>query len=380
MRQSFFPSLCGAASLLALTACSTANPYYNPALQHHTPKGFANNYAAGVNKPFSEFVRWQIERKQQDLPTPAKQPTPVQTPDMAAIRAYANDAVAAQAVMPARPPAITWIGHASMLVQASGLTVLTDPIFSERASPVQLVGPKRAQPPGLALADLPLIDVVLISHNHYDHLDKASVLAIAERSAAAGKPTLFLVPLGLKQWFSDIRISNVIELDWWDQHNVRGVQFNFTPTQHWSARGLSDRSQTLWGGFAVFAPDLHWYFAGDTGYSKDFADVQARFSSRQRQTQDPVFDLALLPIGAYKPRWFMAEQHIDPLEAVQIHLDLKAKRSVGIHWGVFELTDESLDQPPQDLADATKLHQLRADEFTVMAIGETRLLPSRTKP
>ena len=162
-----------------------------------------------------------------------------------------------------------------------------------------------------------------------------------------------------------------MELDWWDQHDVRGVQFNFTPTQHWSARGLSDRSQTLWGGFAVFAADLHGYFAGDTGYLKDFTDVRARFSSRQRQTQDPVFDLALLPIGAHKPRWFMAEQHIDPLEAVQIHLDLKAKRSVGIHWGVFELTDESLDQPPQDLADATKLHQLRADEFTVMAIGET---------
>ena len=360
MRKRFFQSLCAAASLLALTAWSTDNPYYNPALQHHTPKGFANNYAAGVNKPFGEFVRCQIERKQQDLPKPAKQPTPVPTPDMAAIRTYANDAVAAQSAIPARPPAITWIGHASMLVQAGGLTVLTDPIFSERASPVQLVGPKQAQPPGLALADLPLIDVVLISHNHCDHLDKASVKGIAERSAAAGKPTLFLVPLGLKRWFANIQISNVVELDWWDQHDVRGVQFNFTPTQHWSARGLGDRSQTLWGGFA-----------GDTGYSEDFADVRARFSSRQQQAQDPVFDLALLPIGAHKPRWFMAEQHIDPLEAVQIHLDLKAKRSVGIHWGVFELTDESLDQPPQDLADATKLHQLRADEFTVMAIGET---------
>ena len=378
MRQRFFQRLCTVASLFALSACTTSNPYYKAARPHHTPDGFRNNYAADVTNPFSQFVRWQIERYQQKLPRPATQPTPTQSPDMAAIQGYANRSDTAISTATAKTPAITWIGHASMMVQAGGLTVLTDPVFSERASPVQFAGPKRAQPPGLALADLPLIDVVLISHNHYDHLDKASVRDIAERSAAAGKPTLFLVPLGLKPWFADAGISNVIELDWWDQHSVSGVEFYFTPTQHWSARGVGDRSRTLWGSFAVFAPELHWFFAGDTGYSKDFADIQAHFANRQLQAGG--FDLALIPVGGYQPRWFMASQHIDPQEAVQIHRDLQAKRSVAIHWGVFELTDEALDQPPKDLAVASKKQQLKADEFTVMAIGETRFLPARPPP
>lgn len=382
MRNRLFQLLCTLACLFALSACTTYNPYYNPARPHHTPEGFRNNYAAAVNKPFSELVRWQIERYRQDLPKPTQQPTPVQTPDLAAIQAYASLSPAATTTVTpvAKPPAITWIGHASMLVQAGGLNVLTDPIFSQRASPVQFFGPQRAQPPGLALADLPLIDVVLISHNHYDHLDKASVRGIAEGSAAAGQAALFLVPLGLKPWFADIGISNVVELDWWDKHNVRGVEFNFTPVQHWSARGFGDRSQTLWGGYAVFAPDLHWYFAGDTGYSKDFVDVQARFAPRQLPALGGGFDLALIPIGAYQPRWFLAEQHVDPQEAVQIHRDLQAKRSVAIHWGVFGLTDEPLDQPPKDLAAASQQQRLKADEFSVMAVGETRRLPARPQP
>lgn len=262
-----------------------------------------------------------------------------------------------------------------MLVQAGRLNVLTDPMFSERASAVQFIGPKRAQPPGMALKDLPPIDVVLISHNHYDHLDKQSVLDLAARSAQAGQtPTLFLVPLGVKAWFTDLGIGNVVELDWWEQHVHQGVAFNFTPVQHWSARGLGDRSQTLWGGYAVFAPDFHWYFSGDTGYSKDFADTRERFSARNAGG----FDLALIAVGAYEPRWFMKEQHVNPAEAVQIHKDLGAKRSVGVHWGTFSLTDESLDQPPKDLAQARQAQGLRDDEFFLMKIGETRPLPPRT--
>ena len=223
-------------------------------------------------------------------------------------------------------PAITWVGHATMLVQAGGLNVLTDPIFSERASPVQLVGPQRAQPPGLSLAQLPPIDVVLISHNHYDHLDKNTALAL---SNIAGAATLFIVPLGVKAWFTSLGIRNVKELDWWDSTTVNGVEFHFTPVQHWSARGLGDRSQTLWGGWAVLAPDLHWYFSGDTGYSKDFVDTQQRFAPRQTAALGGGFDIALIAVGAYEPRWFMKEQHVNPAEAVQIHQDLKAKRSVG---------------------------------------------------
>lgn len=319
-------------------------------------------------------MRWQIERRQQDLPKPPEIPVPTQAADLAAIQAYNTPGA-----IPS-PPAITWIGHASMLVQAGGLNVLTDPVLSERASPFQFIGPKRAQPPGVALTQLPLIDVVLLSHNHYDHLDKTSVLDIAARSKAAGKPALFLVPLGVKPWFTDLGIANVVEMDWWDKQVLKGVEFNFTPVQHWSARSFGDRSQTLWGGYAVFAPDLHWYFSGDTGYSKDFLDTKARFADRLSADKGGGFDLALIAVGAYEPRWFLAEQHVNPAEAVQIHKDLGAKLSVGVHWGTFELTDESLDQPPKDLAAARKAQGLSDTDFSLMAIGETRVLPARPKP
>lgn len=376
------------AALMLLACCTTVNAdnkSANPAAPalasgvtapHHTATGFKNNYTGPINKTFGDLIRWQRERQAAGLPKPPGAPTPTMAPDLATIKAYASTP---QAASPGRP-AITWIGHASMLVQAGGLNVLTDPIFSHRASPVSLIGPERKHPPGLQLADLPVVDVVLISHNHYDHLDRPSVLEIASRSNTAGKPTLFIVPLGMKSWFADMGIENAVELDWWDKHIHKGVEFNFTPLQHWSARSFSDRSQTLWGAYAVFAPDLHWYFAGDTGYSKDFADTRARFTDRHTEARGGGFDLALLPIGAYQPRWFLAEQHIDPAEAVQIHRDLGAKRSVGIHWGTFELSDESLDQPPKDLALAANAQGLKEGDFRVMAIGETRLIPPRPKP
>lgn len=360
---------------MLLGGCSAVNPYYDPSKPHHTVDGFRNNYIATVSKTFSELARWQLERRQQDLPKPPLQPVPVKAADLVAVKSYGNPADGKP-----HSPAITWIGHASMLVQAGGLNVLTDPMFSERASPVQFLGPQRAQAPGIALAELPLIDVVLVSHNHYDHLDKASVMDISERSKAAGKPTLFLVPLGIKAWFSDLDISNVIEMDWWDSKTYKGVEFNLTPVQHWSARSFGDRSQTLWGGYAVFAPDFHWYFSGDTGYSKDFTDTRTHFAARQTPEKGGGFDLALIAVGAYQPRWFLAEQHVNPEEAVQIHKDLGAKRSIGVHWGTFELTDESLDQPPRDLALAVKMQGLQAQDFTVMAVGETRLFQGRLQP
>ena len=357
------------ALLLALTGCASVNAQYSPAKPHHTAEGFKNNYIGPINKSFGELIRWQRERHAAGLPKPPALPTPSQQPDIAALQAYSGK--------PGQAPAITWIGHASMLVQSGGLNVLTDPIFSSRASPISLIGPVRKHPPGVALADMPVIDVVLISHNHYDHLDRPSVLEIAQRARDAGKSTLFLVPLGMKSWFTDMGIANTVELDWWDKYTHKGVEFNFTPIQHWSARSFGDRSQTLWGGFAVFAPDLHWYFAGDTGYSKDFADTGARFADRHTASRGGSFDLALIPIGAYEPRWFLKDQHVNPEEAVQIHRDLRAKRSVGIHWGTFELSDESLDQPPKDLAQAARAQGLADGDFSVMALGETRVLAAR---
>ncbi len=364
--------------LIVLTSlaggCAVRNAYLDPAKPHHTETGFRNNHIGTVDKPFSDLVRWRYEALRDGRPAPAQTSTPRVAPDLARIRANAQAGAAMR-------PLATWIGHATVLVQAAGLNVLTDPHFSERASPVRFLGPQRAQPPGLTLEELPAIDAVVISHNHYDHLDRDSVVLLNER--AQGR-TLFLVPLGLKPWFERHGISNVVELDWWQSHRVRprgglpAVEFFLTPVQHWSARALHDRSQTLWGGWAVFAPSFHWYFAGDAGYSADFVDTRHHFErTRSIPSTANLFDLALIPVGAYEPRWFMGAQHVNPEEAVQVHADIGAARSLGIHWGTFNLTDEPLDQPPQDLARARSAKSIPEDRFFLLAIGASRELPAR---
>ncbi len=355
--------------VLSLIACATVNEDYNPAKKHHRPGGFQNNYTDATDKSRLDLIRWQIERARAGLPKPPEQATPVVAPDMK----FVSDNQGTT-----QEPAITWIGHATMLVQMGGLNILTDPHFSQRASPVQFAGPKRHQPPGIALKDLPRIDVVLLSHNHYDHLDTTSVNGLNNQSGGA---PVFIVPLGVKKWFIAQGITNVQQLDWWDKTTVNTatgqVDVHFTPVQHWSARGPGDRRATLWGGFAVFASDFQLYFSGDTGYSQDFIDTQKHFAARQTASLGGGFDMALIAVGAYAPRWFMKDQHVNPSEAVQIHLDLKAKRSVGIHWGTFDLTDESLDQPPKDLAAARAASSLPQEAFDVMAIGQTMKLPRR---
>jgi N-acyl-phosphatidylethanolamine-hydrolysing phospholipase D len=362
------------AAAFALPAAAT-EPAAAATPAHHTASGFRNRFIEQVDKPLSMLLRWRWEALRDGLPRPPQEPVASVAPALGQLARYQQPTlqpVAAPA--PAHPPSVTWIGHATTLVQAGGLNVLTDPIFSERASPLPFAGPKRAQPPGIALGDLPAIDVVVISHSHYDHLDRISVIDLDARS---GGRTLFLVPLGLKAWMEHAGIRRVVELDWWQSHRVGRVEFTLTPVQHWSARTPFDRNETLWGGWAVLAPDLHWYFAGDTGYSADFADTRARFAPRQG-TQG--FDLALIPVGAYEPRWFMKEQHVDPEEAVRIHQDLGARRSLGIHWGTFSLTDEALDQPPRDLARAREAHGVPEDDFFLLRIGETRWLPPRQAP
>lgn len=353
---------------LFTTGCAQTLPAQVPGKPHHTATGFKNNYIDAVDRPFSDLLRWQWAAYRAGLPPAPQKPTPIQTPDLAFIKTNAQAGAA-------MVPAVTWIGHASTLVQAGGLNVLTDPMFSERAFPVQMAGPKRQQAPGVALADLPPIDAVVISHNHYDHLDRQSVFDLNQRSQnmPIEKRTVFLVPLGLKAWFQEVGIENVVELDWWDKHSVRGVDFYLTPVQHWSARGLGDRSRTLWGGWAVFSKDFQWYFSGDAGYSKDFADTKAFFEkTRPNNGRGKLFDLALLAVGAYEPRWFMTAQHINPAEAVQTHIDLNAERSIGIHWGTFNLTDEALDVPPQELAHARAARGMAQEVFDVLKIGETR--------
>jgi N-acyl-phosphatidylethanolamine-hydrolysing phospholipase D len=338
-----------------------------PRRPHHRPDGFQNNHLEFTGKSLTEVLRWRWNASRHGLPPPPGAPIPQVTPDLAFLHANARAGMAMQ-------PAVTWIGHATALVQLGGLTLLTDPIFSPRASPLSFIGPQRQQPPGLALVELPHIDLVLASHNHYDHLDEASLQALCRQP---GGPPLFVVPLGLQRWLARRGITHAVELDWWQQHTVKGVEVHLLPAQHWSGRGLHDRMKTLWGGFAVMAPDCQLFFAGDTGYSRDFADIRAHFADRQGAAAGGGFDLALLPIGAYEPRWFMAEQHVNVHEAVKIHRDLGAKRSLGVHWGTFHLTDEALDEPPRVLAGLRAETGLAEDEFFVLAIGETRRLPPR---
>jgi N-acyl-phosphatidylethanolamine-hydrolysing phospholipase D len=239
-------------------------------------------------------------------------------------------------------PSVTWVGHATVLVRVGGITVITDPQFSGRASPLSFAGPKRVVPPVPALHELPHIDAVVVSHNHYDHLDLDSVAALA---AQPGGSPRFFVPLGLKEWFTRRGIEDVVELGWWDQRDFKGVEVHFVPVQHWSRRTLTDENRTLWGGWVLRHPELSFFFAGDTGYSKDFADIRARFGG---------FDLAAIPIGAYAPRWCMQ-----------------------IHWGTFDsLTDESLYEPPQLLAAERERAGLRPSDFFVLKHGETRTLKS----
>jgi N-acyl-phosphatidylethanolamine-hydrolysing phospholipase D len=314
---------------------------------------FRNNYPHDTKQSFWLW-KWEQMKGGVPEPPPGGWKIPHMKADSAALRANVSE------------PTATWIGHASFLVQLAGMNVLIDPQFSPRASPVQFAGPKRIVPLPLEVADLPRIDVVLISHNHYDHLDVDSVKRLA--AMPSGSP-LFLVPLALKAWFHGIGIERVEERGWWESQAVGPLRFTLVPVQHWSKRTLWDTNRTLWGGWVIEGGGLKVIHTGDLGYSQDARDIGERLGP---------FDMAFIPIGAYAPRWFMKTMHIDPAEAVQVRADLRARRAIGMHWGTFEnLTDEPLDEPPAVLAAQRSAAGLRQEEFDVMKIGETRRIDAR---
>ena len=334
-------------SLLLLVVCAGAGTETLPGPPlHHIAGGFRNLDSA-FTRP-SAWTRWTFiaGRMWGSLTSPRLFEAP----------RVANDGAALRATPP--PRSITWVGHATLLVQVDGLSILTDPNWSERAGPTSFIGARRLNAPGLAFEALPRIDVVTISHDHYDHLDLPTV----KRLAATHDP-LFVVPLGLKAWFEDNGMPRVVELDWWQEHEHRGVRFVCAPAQHFSQRSLWDGNRRLWASWAVLGRERRFYHSGDTGYFAGFKEVGQRLGP---------FDVAALAIGAYLPSEIMKWVHLTPEQAVQAFVDLDARTMLGMHWGTFDLADEPLDEPPtRMLADITR-RGIDPSRAWVLKIGETR--------
>jgi N-acyl-phosphatidylethanolamine-hydrolysing phospholipase D len=271
----------------------------------------------------------------------------------------ANDGVFLRENAKHSKPTVTWVGHATMLVQMDHVTFLTDPTWSDTASPVSFVGPRRFVPPGVALEDLPPIDFVVISHNHYDHMDLTTLAALAARRPE----TRFFVGLENGALLRENGVENVVELDWGESREYAGVRVHCLPAQHWSKRGIGDDQKMLWASWAVTGAERRFYFAGDTGYFDGFARIAKALGP---------FDLAALPIGAYEPVAMMKYSHMNPEEAIQAAVDLRARRAVAMHYGTFDLSDEPLDDPPRRFRAAAGQGELGAEAAWLLQIGETR--------
>ena len=258
---------------------------------------------------------------------------------------------------------VTWIGHAALLMRMGGRTILTDPYLSSYASPLGALGPSRLVPPGLAVDDLPPIDVLIVSHNHYDHLNAATIEALPGKDRIA-----VLVPLGLGDFFRKRGYGDVRELDWHQGIDLGGLSVTALPAIHWSRRGYSDVNKTLWMGVAMESAENRVYFSGDTGYGPVFAELGARYGP---------FDVAMVPIGAYLPEVIMKTNHVNPEEAIQLGLDLGAGVLLAHHWGTVVLTDEPPFEPPQRFLAAGRAAGFDPAHLWVMRIGETRALPGR---
>lgn len=316
-------------------------PYAGPVSDHFDGRTFFNQASVGP-KGMREFLRWRVTRRPERWRR--KELRPGAPPPAEGV--------------PGRVRA-TFVNHSTVLIQIDGLNILTDPIWSERCSPVSWAGPRRAHPPGVRFEDLPRIDAILLSHNHYDHLD----LPTLERLAAAHKPRIFC-PLGNRALLEERAIGGGYDMDWWQDDKLGdGVRVTCVPAQHWSSRGTRDRARTLWGGFVIEGPSGMVYFAGDTGDGPHFAQVRERFGAPK---------LALLPIGAYQPQWFMSPVHMNPREAVAAHRTLEAKASLAIHFGTFSLADDAQEEPLVDLAQAKGEAAVSDREFWVLEPGEGR--------
>jgi len=321
---------------------------------HHRPGGgFQNPDPKGAPRPVGDLLRWFRERgrTRRERPDPPASVFERKTPRFGQVEGQGGVGV-------------TWLGHSTVLLEFQGLTVLTDPILSEHAAPLPLPRLRRWVPAPVGVAGLPHVDLVLVSHNHYDHLDRPTVRALARRFPEA----IWCTPLGNGALLRRFGARLVHEMDWWEEMELTGGRVTCTPAQHFSARGLHDRDRALWSGFALRISGRSAWFAGDSGYFGGFREIGERVGP---------FDLALVPTGAYDPRWFMRPVHMDPTEGVQAVLDVAARglpRLVPIHWGTFKLTDEPMDEPPRLTREAWSAAGLPVDHLWLLAHGETRVL------
>jgi N-acyl-phosphatidylethanolamine-hydrolysing phospholipase D len=325
---------------------------------HHKPGGgFRNPWPSAELHGFLDFLKWSlIERRRNP-----RRPDPDPSVFKRAIPEY---------VVPRGAPdvlSVTWVGHTSFLIQLGGLNILIDPIWSERASPVQFAGPRRWVPPGVDFDRLPPIDAVILSHDHYDHLDSTTVSRLARRYPAAN----WYVPLGLGNFLRQRGAREVTERDWWEESVFGELRLACVPAQHFSGRTLGRRNTTLWSGWVLRSAEHALFFAGDTALHPEFASIAARYGP---------FDMVILPIGAYEPRWFMGAVHMSPQDCMaalaQIDRGQQGKRLLvaAAHWGTFKLTDEPMDEPPQLMRDLWQDGGRRGEDLWIMHHGETRFV------
>jgi len=326
-----------------------ANRYYSgPVSDHFDGTAFFN---PGGKPPgaFLDLLKWQLGETRNRWPASFPSTFPLARP---AARVDGDELT------------VTMVGHATLLVQVAGLNILTDPVWSQRCSPFSFAGPKRVSEPGIAFADLPPIDLVLLSHNHYDHMDMPTL-----RDLKAAHDPLVLTPLGndaiVRDSIPDMRIA---AHDWGDSVAFGAAKIHFEPVHHWSARGMNDRRMALWAGFVVETPAGNIYHVGDTGF-------HSGINYRAAAQKHGGFRLAILPFGAYEPRWFMEAQHQNPEEAVEGMLLANADHVAGHHWATFQLTNEPIEEPREKLAAALAARGVAPERFRPMLPGEVWQVP-----
>jgi len=323
---------------------------------HHRPEGgFRNPWPSAQLHGFVDFLKWSLVERRRNPRRPDPDPRTFVRADPAF-------------TVPRADPeqlTITWVGHTSFLIQIAGLNVLTDPVWSQRASPVQFAGPRRWVPPAIEFDRLPPIDVVVVSHDHYDHLDARTISRLAERYPAA----VWYAPLGLTPFLKQRGARDIVERDWWEESTIGSLQLTCVPAQHFSGRTLGRRDRTLWCGWTLRSPHRSLFFAGDTALHPEFVTIGQRCGP---------FDLAILPIGAYEPRWFMGAVHMNPEDCIKAVAQLSEGQQgqrlavAAAHWGTFKLTDEPMDEPPARMRELWQASRFEPNNLWIMRHGETR--------